>query len=73
MAAELSVMDIGKWAEESAKLAVDVAYRNLDPNITSFADKPVGYEADAVRAARRRAAMAGYRLGRELQRLMAEH
>jgi hypothetical protein len=48
MAAELSVMDIGKWAEESARLAVDVAYRNLDPNIASFADTPVGYEADAT-------------------------
>jgi hypothetical protein len=72
MAAELAVMDIGKWAEESARLAVDVAYRDLGPNITSFADKPVGYEADATRAARRRAATAGFRLGQELQRLVAE-
>jgi hypothetical protein len=71
MAKELSIMDIGKWAEESAKLAVDVAYRNLDANITRFADKPLGYEADAVRAARMRAATAGYRLGRELGRLVA--
>ena len=41
------------------------------PNITTFADKPLGYEADAARAARRRAATAGYRLGRELKRLAA--
>ena len=54
-----------------ARLAVDVAYRDLDPNVTSFADLPVAYEADAARAARRRAATAGYRLGRELGRLVA--
>ena len=45
--------------------------KNLDPAITKFADRPVCYEADARRAARRRAALAGYRLADELKRLFA--
>jgi hypothetical protein len=61
--------DIKQWAEESADLSLKTVYRDLDPGITRFVDRPVGYDADARRAARRRAALAGYRLADELNRL----
>ena len=35
--------------------------------------RPLGYEADALRAARRRIALAGYRLAEEPTRLFAEN
>jgi hypothetical protein len=47
-------------------------YRNLDPDITTFAEMPVGYKADATCLARRRAALAGYTLTDELKRLFAD-
>jgi hypothetical protein len=69
---ELKAMNIGDWAKESVDLSLRVVYRDLDPNITEFADRPVAYDADATRAARRRAALAGYRLGQELKGLFGE-
>jgi hypothetical protein len=44
-------------------------YRDLDPNVTEFADRLVAFDADARKAARRRAALAAYRLANELERL----
>ncbi len=64
--------NIQDWAEESVRVALRTVYHNLDPEITTFADLPVGYEADATRAARRRVALAGYRLADELKRLFPE-
>jgi hypothetical protein len=64
--------DIGDWAKESVDVCLKVVYRDLDPNITEFADRPVAYDADASKAARRRAALAGYRLGVELKGLFGE-
>jgi hypothetical protein len=66
---ELVRMEISDWAQESVALSLSVAYRNLDPNIKVFADKPIGYEADALKAARRRVTLAGYRLADELEQL----
>jgi hypothetical protein len=48
-----------------------VVYRDLDPEITNFHELPVAYDAEARKAARRRAALAGYRLADELNRLFA--
>lgn len=72
LAAELKRSKIGQWAEESVEVARKTVYQNLDPELTRFADPPVGYEADARRAARRRAALAGYRLADELRRLFPD-
>jgi hypothetical protein len=69
---ELTAMNIGYWAKESVDLCLKVVYRDLDPNITEFQDRPVAYDADATRAARRRAALAGYRLGAELKGFFGE-
>jgi hypothetical protein len=69
---ELAKTNIRDWADESVHISVMIVYKNLDPEITTFADLPVGYEADATRAARRRAALAGYRLADELKRLFVE-
>jgi hypothetical protein len=69
---ELKKTNIRDWAEESVEICLKTVYINLDPEITTFADLPVGYEADATRAARRRAALAGYRLADELKRLFAD-
>jgi hypothetical protein len=57
-----AVTDVDSWARESAQIAVSTSYENLDPSLTSFADLPLGYQADARNAARRRVALAGYRL-----------
>lgn len=70
--AELTKKDIRDWAEESIEICLKTVYKNLDPNITQFVDRPVGYDADAKRVARRRVALAGYRLAEELKRLFAE-
>jgi hypothetical protein len=72
VADELTKTNIRDWAEESVQISLKTVYKNLDPEITTFADLPVGYEADATRAARRRAALAGYRLADELKRLFGE-
>ena len=68
---ELARKDIGDWTREGVEVALKTVYNNLDPEITKFADLPVGYEADGKKAARRRAALAGYRLGDDLKRLFA--
>jgi hypothetical protein len=69
LAAELERREMRQWAEMSAKHAVETVYRNLDAEQTQFAELPVGYEADAVRLARRQVTLAGYRLAAELERL----
>jgi hypothetical protein len=66
---ELTKTNIKDWAEESVQICVNTVYRNLDPEITRFANLPVGYEADAKRAGRRQVALAGYRLTEELKRI----
>lgn len=68
-AEELKKDNIARWAEESVAISLKTAYNNLDPNIKQFADRPVGYDADAKAVARRRATLAGYRLADELKRL----
>jgi hypothetical protein len=69
---ELAKINIRDWAEESVQISLKTVYKNLDLEITMFPDLPVAYEADATRAARRRAALAGYRLADELKRLFAD-
>ena len=69
---DLKKTDIKDWAEESVQIALKTVYHDLDPEITEFTDIPVGYEADAKRAARRRVALAGYRLAGELKRLFGD-
>jgi hypothetical protein len=69
---ELKAMNIGDWAKESVDLCLKVVYRDLDANITEFQDRPIAYDTDSTRAARRRAALAGYRLGQELKGLFGE-
>jgi S1/P1 Nuclease len=64
---DLKATNIGDWAKESVALSIKTVYRDLDPYITEFADRPVAYDADATKAARRRAALAGYRLANELK------
>jgi hypothetical protein len=68
-AAEFAKMRIGEWAEESVTLALNVVYRDLDANIVHFDELPVAYQAEARAVARRRIALAGYRLAAELERL----
>jgi hypothetical protein len=69
--AELKKTNIREWAEESVEISLGTVYKNLDPNITRFADRPVGYEADARRVARRRVAVVGYRLADLLERILS--
>jgi hypothetical protein len=66
---ELTRGEIRQWAEESVQVSLKTVYRDLDPEITKFADAPVAYETDGHRAARRRAVLAGYRLADDLRRL----
>jgi hypothetical protein len=68
-AAELKKPRMNDWARESVDSALRVVYRNLPADQATFADLPIGYEADATREARKRAALAGYRLASELRRL----
>jgi hypothetical protein len=68
-AVELTKTNIRDWAEESVQISLKTVYNNLDPEITTFGDLPVGYKADAIRVARHRAALAGYRLADGLRRL----
>ncbi len=68
----LAHTNIRDWALESAQLSTSIVYNNLDPSITNFVDLPIGYEADAMKAARARIALAGYRLADELTRLFGE-
>jgi hypothetical protein len=68
---ELERTNIGDWAEESVAICLKTVYRDLDPEIISFADAPVGYEADGRRVARRRGARAGYRLAEKIKRVFS--
>ena len=45
---ELSKTNIRDWAEESVQICLKTVYTNLDPEITKFADVPIGYDADAT-------------------------
>ena len=69
---ELAKTNIRDWAEESVEISLKTVYNNLDPEITTFVDVPVGYDADARKAARMRVALAGYRLAEELKKLFGE-
>jgi hypothetical protein len=66
---ELALRNVGDWARESADLSVKVVYNGLDPRLTRIVTMPEGYRTEAVRVARRRAALAGYRLADDLKRL----
>lgn len=66
---ELAKTNIRDWAEESDQISLKTVYNNLDPEITKFPDQTIWYEADAQKAARKRVALAGYRLAEELKRL----
>ena len=69
---ELTRTEIRQWAEEGVAIALKTVYHDLDAKQTRFTDLAVRYAADARRAARRRAALAGYRLAEELKRLFGE-
>ncbi len=69
---DLKKTSIRDWAEESVQICLRTVYNNLDPEITNFAAVPAGYAADAQKAARKRAAVAGYRLADELKRVAAD-
>lgn len=66
-AEELKRTQIKDWAEESVQISLKTVYRDLDPNIVEFADRPAAYDAEATKVARRRAALAGYRLAEQLK------
>jgi hypothetical protein len=70
--AELKQDDIRAWALESAELCKSTVYKNLDPDIKGFAALPVAYEAEAQLVARRRIALAGYRLAEVLKDLFGD-
>jgi hypothetical protein len=55
---ELAKTNIRDWAEESVQISLKTVFNNLDPEITKFVDVPIGYEADAQKAARMRVALA---------------
>ncbi len=71
-AAELTRPKMADWAEESVGHALKTVYHNLDPEVTKVETLPEGYERDATNVARRRGALAGYRLADELKRLFGE-
>jgi hypothetical protein len=71
LADELKRTQIKDWDEESVQISLKTVYRDLDPNIVEFADRPVAYDAEATKAARRRAATAGYCLAEGLKGLFA--
>ena len=49
------------------QISLKTVYNNLGPEITNFAAAPAGYDADALKATRKRVALAGYRLADELK------
>lgn len=69
---EMKKNNIRDWAEESIAASIQQVYHDLDPNILNFAEAPVGYDADARKVARRRAALAGYRLAEELKQIVVQ-
>lgn len=68
---ELKKMNIRDWALESVDASLKTVYHDLDPAISNYPEAPVAYDADAVHVARRRAALAGYRLAEDLKALVA--
>jgi hypothetical protein len=69
---ELKKMNIRDWAEESVDASLKTVYHDLDPGISNYPQAPIAYDADAQRVARRRAALAGYRLAEDLKALVAQ-
>ncbi len=49
--AELARTSIGEWGEESVTTCLKAVYRDLDPEITTFADAPVEYETEGMSVA----------------------
>lgn len=72
LADDLKKINIRDWAEESVQISLKTVYNNLDPEVTTLMVMPPGYDADAQKAARKRVALAGYRLADELKRLVVE-
>jgi hypothetical protein len=70
--AALKEDDIGAWALESAEAARETVYGDLDPEVTSYDELPVTYEAEAQKLGRRRMALAGYRLAEVLDDLFGD-
>jgi hypothetical protein len=69
---DLKKTNIRDWAEESVQICLKTVYTNLDPETINFKAVPAGYDDAAQKAARRRAALAGYRLADELKRVAAD-
>jgi hypothetical protein len=70
--AALDQDDVRVWAQESVDAARDTVYRDLDPEVASYDELPVAYEAEAQKLARRRIALAGYRLAEVLNDLFGD-
>jgi hypothetical protein len=70
--AELSEDDVRVWTRESIEAARETVYRDLDPEVASYEELPVAYEAEAQKLARRRIALAGYRLAEVLNDLFGD-
>lgn len=74
---DVRTLDIRVWThDEGGPLARDVVYRPLGPALdqnAGFRRLPGGYEAAAQAAARKRIALAGYRLAEQLKALTAEN
>ncbi len=70
--AEIDQDDVRVWARESVDAARDTVYRDLDPEVASYDELPVAYEAEAQKLARRRIALAGYRLAEILNDLFGD-
>jgi hypothetical protein len=69
---DLKEDDIRAWAKESFEAAKEAVYRDLDPEVMSYEELPVTYEAEAQKLARRRIALAGYRLAEVLKDLFGD-
>jgi hypothetical protein len=70
--AELDELDVRTWCQESVEAARETVYRDLDPEVSSYEELPVAYEAEAQKLARRRIALAGYRLAELLNDLFGD-
>jgi hypothetical protein len=69
---EVGELDVRVWCRESYEAARETVYRDLDPEVTSYDELPVVYEAEAQKLARRRIALAGYRLAELLDDLFGD-
>ena len=65
---DLKKIQIRDWAEESVQLCLKTVYNHLDAETINFTALPAGYDAAAQEAARKRVALAGYRLANALLR-----